>query len=196
MISPILLGLLVSLAVLVWPARAPVFSWRPDRPGDNSRWRRLLARVAGTVPEEPDHRHLVPEALELLSLCLLAGGAPAAAARSVGQSLPPALGGPLIAVGEALATTADARPAWEAAGALWAPARHSLELAESAGVPPGVALRQVAQDIRRDAVSGVEVAAARLGVRLVIPLGLAFLPAFVLTTIVPVVLALMQGITW
>jgi len=34
------------------------------------------------------------------------------------------------------------------------------------------------------------VATATLGIRIVLPLGLAFLPAFVLTTVVPVVLAL------
>jgi pilus assembly protein TadC len=45
-------------------------------------------------------------------------------------------------------------------------------------------------------VADVEVAAARLGVRLVVPLGLAYLPAFVLTTVVPVVLALTRSLSW
>jgi len=36
----------------------------------------------------------------------------------------------------------------------------------------------------------VELAAARVGVRLVAPLGLVLLPAFLLTTVVPLVVAL------
>jgi pilus assembly protein TadC len=61
-------------------------------------------------------------------------------------------------------------------------------------VPPAGLLRDAAADLRRDALAQVEVATARLSVRLVLPLGLAFLPAFVLTTVVPVVLALADGL--
>ena len=58
------------------------------------------------------------------------------------------------------------------------------------------ALVDAAADLRREAVADVEVRAARLGVRLVLPLGLAYLPAFVLITVVPVVLALTRDLTW
>ena len=48
--------------------------------------------------------------------------------------------------------------------------------------------------LRSNRLAAIDVAAARLGVRLVVPLGVAFLPAFVLTTIVPVVLALARQV--
>jgi tight adherence protein B len=41
----------------------------------------------------------------------------------------------------------------------------------------------------------VEVETAKLSVRLVLPLGLAFLPAFVLLTVVPVVTAVATSLT-
>ena len=40
----------------------------------------------------------------------------------------------------------------------------------------------------------LEVATATLGVRIVLPLGLLFLPAFLLTTVVPIVLALARQV--
>ena len=94
----------------------------------------------------------------------------------------------LDGVGRALLTGADAGRAWAEAGAQWEAARRALELAAVAGVAPAQALRQAAADLRRDRVSDVELATARLGVRLVLPLGLAFLPAFVLTSVLPLVL--------
>ncbi len=59
-----------------------------------------------------------------------------------------------------------------------------------AGVPPAELLTRAARDLRSSHVALVQAATARLSVRLVLPLAMAFLPAFVLTTVVPVVLAL------
>ncbi|KAE8762071.1 secretion system protein, partial [Georgenia thermotolerans] len=54
---------------------------------------------------------------------------------------------------------------------------------------PGPLLRRAAEAVRADRQRQAQEAAARLGVRLVLPLGLCFLPAFVLLGIVPVVVA-------
>jgi hypothetical protein len=51
-------------------------------------------------------------------------------------------------------------------------------------------LLAAAEDLRRESLEQVELAAARVGVRLVAPLGLVLLPAFCLTTVVPLVVAL------
>ncbi|MGB3859956.1 MAG: pilus assembly protein, partial [Ornithinimicrobium sp.] len=67
-------------------------------------------------------------------------------------------------------------------------------LAARGGVPPSELLSAAASDLRRDAVARVELQTAQLAVRLVLPLGLAFLPAFVLTTVVPVVIALATSV--
>jgi pilus assembly protein TadC len=70
----------------------------------------------------------------------------------------------------------------------------ALRLARAAGVAPSSLLLTGADDLRSNRLAAIDVAAARLGVRLVVPLGVAFLPAFVLTTIVPVVLALARRV--
>jgi pilus assembly protein TadC len=48
--------------------------------------------------------------------------------------------------------------------------------------------------VRRAEEQRLEVATATLGVRIVLPLGLLFLPAFILTTVAPIVLALAQQV--
>lgn len=77
----------------------------------------------------------------------------------------------------------------------WAPARRAMALADAAGVAPSAALRAAAADLRATQLQEMELAAARLGVTIVLPLGLAFLPAFVLLTVVPLVVAL-AGEVW
>lgn len=139
---------------------------------------------------------LIPEALDLLALALLGGASLGGAVRSVAAVLPGDQGAGLDDVGLALLLGADTAEAWDRAGQAWAPARRCLEVAAEAGVSPGPSLKQAAIDLRRAAMSEVEVATARLGVRLVLPLGLAFLPAFILTTVVPLVLALTSELSW
>ncbi len=70
-----------------------------------------------------------------------------------------------------------------------------MALADAAGVAPSVALRRAAADVRADQVQALELAAARVGVAIVLPLGLAFLPAFVLLTVIPLVVSL-AGEVW
>lgn len=57
------------------------------------------------------------------------------------------------------------------------------------GAAPGPALRAAAEQVRRERAERATQAAGRLGVRLVLPLGLCYLPAFVLVGIVPVLVA-------
>lgn len=188
-------------AVIVWPSRA-VPEWTPwsfmgGANGTGSAGARLSdRRGSGPRGRLPSAASLVPEALELVALALLGGGSLAGAVARVGAVVPGAAGRQLTEVGARLQTGATGEEAWEGAGEHWAPACRSLQLAELSGVAPGQALTRAAQDLRRDAVADVEVAAARLGVRLVVPLGLAYLPAFVLTTVLPVVLALTRDLAW
>lgn len=181
-------AVLAALVVLIaWPPARP--SWTP-RPGNGPGEAEAAAYPRGTEVA------LVPEAMELLALALQGGGSLAHAAAVVGQSLPPATGAALVEVSRALRAGVDPGQAWGSAGEEWDAARRAVELAAVAGVAPGPALRAGAADLRREAVGEVEVATARLGVRLVLPLGLTFLPAFVLTTVVPLVLALTRDLSW
>jgi tight adherence protein B len=68
---------------------------------------------------------------------------------------------------------------------------HALLLARDAGVPPAGILVAAAEQERRRRADRRRLAAARLGVEVVLPTGLCLLPAFVLLTVVPMVVALL-----
>ncbi|MFI7586319.1 type II secretion system F family protein [Spongisporangium articulatum] len=66
----------------------------------------------------------------------------------------------------------------------------ALDLAVRAGVAPATLVRRSAQEQRRRAVVAEQRAVRRLEVWLVAPTGLCWLPAFVLTGVVPLVIDL------
>ena len=68
-----------------------------------------------------------------------------------------------------------------------------LQLARRAGVPAATLLRAAAEDVRDDAAAAGLAAAERLAVRLVLPLGVCVLPAFVLVGVVPVVVGVLSS---
>ena len=67
---------------------------------------------------------------------------------------------------------------------------RAMVLAELSGAPAAGVVTRAAGDARTAAQERVELGAARLGVRLVLPLGLAVLPGFVLLAVAPIVLGL------
>ena len=73
-------------------------------------------------------------------------------------------------------------------------AREVLALAERAGAPATELLRSAAEEARRVARSDAQARAARLGVLLMLPLGLCVLPAFFAIGVVPL-LATVVGAT-
>jgi tight adherence protein B len=70
---------------------------------------------------------------------------------------------------------------------------ETLALAGHAGVPAAELLRAAAVDRRADAAADGLARAERLGVRLVLPLGVCVLPAFVCVGVVPVVLGILSS---
>lgn len=74
-----------------------------------------------------------------------------------------------------------------------APLGESAVLAESSGADLGRVLRSAARDTRRGRARQAEERAAHLAVRLVLPTGVALLPAFVVLGIVPTVMSLLGG---
>lgn len=68
-----------------------------------------------------------------------------------------------------------------------------LDLSRRAGVPAAGLLRAAAEDLRDDAAAAGLAAAERLAVRLVLPLGVCVLPAFVLVGVVPVVVGVLSS---
>lgn len=171
--------LALATAVLLWPGR------RGSRPPTG------LPRP--TVPRRRSRRRSeadVIESLELLALALRGGAGVVPSLQAVARHAGGPAGSELAQVAAALAWGIEEQRAWALAPARWQPARRALVLAARAGVPPAELVEQAAADRRRDHVAQAGQAAERLGVRLVVPTGLVLLPAFLLTTVVPVVIAL------
>ena len=162
---------------------------------------RALARLEPrTVREQRQQlQRDLPLLLELLSACL-AGGAPLpAAAGAVGAAVGGPAGARLSAVAAALAVGTAPSQAWQSlAGAdasqrgadPLAPAARALARASDGGAPVAAAVSRLAAVVRAEGRSAAEQAARRVGVLAVAPLGLCFLPAFVLLGVVPVVIGL------
>lgn len=132
--------------------------------------------------------------LELIGAALSAGaGVPrglAAAGQAVGGSDGAALG----RVAGALRLGASWTEAWDGAPARLDVVGRALRPAWDEGAAPGTALAAAADELRRARRDAARTAAGRLSVRLVLPLGTCFLPAFVLVGLVPVLLALGIGL--
>lgn len=173
-------------AVLVRPHAGAVVGVRLRRlapaPGD-----RADVGVPGAA-----HRSAVPVALvmELVAAALEAGMAPVnaveAAIRACGSQTLDQLD-PVVRLWR---LGAAAEQAWSAAPARWRPLARSFLLSERTGASAARVLRSAARDLRAARRRSARVAAHRLGVRLVVPLGLTTLPAFLLWAVAPVVLGL------
>ncbi len=68
-----------------------------------------------------------------------------------------------------------------------------LDLSRRAGVPAGELLRSEAEEARRAARSDAQVKAAALGVRLMLPLGLCILPAFMALGVIPLLITVISS---
>ena len=130
----------------------------------------------------------------LLALTLRGGVGLVEAMEAVATRVGGPLGMQLQTVAAAGRWGVEDAAAWASVSGAWQPAARALRMAASAGVPPADALAGAADEVRRSEQQRLEVATATLGVRLVLPLGLIFLPAFILTTVVPIVLALAQHV--
>jgi Flp pilus assembly protein TadB len=194
-VSP-LIPLLLGLAVMAWPPVPERAVESPDVTGRTSartsartsgRWAGRSAAATATVTD-------VANAIELLGLALRGGTGLVEAIEAVAGQLGGPLREDLETVTAALRWGVGDRAAWSSVPSAWQPAARALRMAAEVGVAPAELLQRAAEDMREAEQQRLGIAAARLGVRVVLPLGLAFLPAFVLTTVVPVVLALAQQV--
>jgi len=184
-------AVLVALGVVLLPGRP-----RPPRaPAAGS--------ARGAQPPLPD----APLVLDLVAAVVEAGAPPPAAVDAVARVLREA-GSP---VADQVARLGLSRPglpaqpstpgsrggeghldrcAEHAVASLRGPLERCLQLAEQTGAPVAVLLRSSADELRRRRRRAAALAAARLGVRVVAPLGLCTLPAFAALAVVPVLVSL------
>ncbi|MEV0003268.1 type II secretion system F family protein [Micromonospora sp. NPDC050980] len=159
---------------------------------------RLLRRIEPRAVRERRLRESadLPLAADLLAAALRAGGPVDRSVLAVAE----ALGGPLAdrlgRVGRTLnlgGTPTEAwahlRPVAGAAGLVGAAIRSSNSGAALAG-----ALTRLADDLRAERSTTAEASARRAGVLIVLPLGLCFLPAFILAGLVPVIVAVLGDV--
>jgi Flp pilus assembly protein TadB len=149
-------------------------------PATAGRFRRLPA-------ESPARQ--IPAALDLLAACLSAGAAPAQALAAVGDAFEGEVGATLSAVARLTTLGAPIETAWSAClhDRRWAPIARAVIRAHYSGAALTDVLAHLALDRRRALRADAEAAAQRAGVRAVLPLGVCFLPAFILVGVVPVV---------
>jgi len=138
--------------------------------------------------------HDVADALALLALVLRSGVGQSEALERVAQVSEGPVAAHLRAVTAALRWGRPSGEAWAYAPAAWGPAALAWQVAERAGAGPAQLIEEAAWRIREREDRRLETAGARAGVRLVLPLGLALLPAFACTAVIPVVLALGQSV--
>ena len=148
--------------------------------------RRLEAREGRGAPARAVD---LPPVLDLLAACLAAGAPLRSALAVVGESAPPPLGPVLRTAAGALALGSPPEAALAGLTGTAGLERFADVLARAAetGTAPADQLAALAEDTRRAAQDSARAAARRAGVLVVLPLGLCFLPAFVLLGVVPVV---------
>jgi Flp pilus assembly protein TadB len=131
-------------------------------------------------------------AWDLMAACLSAGLPVPPAARAAAEALPGPAGAALRRAAELLALGADPQQAWQPALECPDTARLARVARRSgrSGAALAAALGALATEVRAGAREGSEARAQRAGVLITGPLGLCFLPAFLVIGVVPVVVGL------
>ncbi|OJF12359.1 type II secretion system F family protein [Couchioplanes caeruleus] len=138
----------------------------------------------------------LPLAADLLAAALRAGAPVDHAVSAVAEALGGPLGDRLDRVGRSLRLGADPPEAWAHLADIPGAPRliaAAVRSSTSGGALAG-AFTRLADDLRADRVIAAEAAARRAGTLIVLPLGLCFLPAFLLAGLVPVVIAVLGDI--
>jgi len=140
----------------------------------------------------------VPDVAMLLAACLAAGATLRDASAAVRDAVDEPLRGVLSSVVARMDLGSEPGLCWESdtvAGRACADIAAAFERSTRTGAPIRVVLNRVADDLASERARRLEAAARAVGIRAVAPLGLCFLPAFLLIGVVPVV-AGFAGALW
>jgi len=154
------------------------------------RWIGRLEPAARARETDRMEGHL-PLVADLLSAAIAVGAPPDRAAHLVGAAVGGPLGVLLVAGADRAALGGDPTTAWRELARRPVTARlaRTLVTAGERGAAPAATLGRVAADARDSTRWSAEARARALGARAAAPLGLCFLPAFLLVGVVPVVAA-------
>ncbi|MEV7772713.1 type II secretion system F family protein [Kitasatospora sp. NPDC086791] len=171
----LVVGVLAAAGVHRWSARA-----------------RSPADRRAALEEELLTRQL-PLSAELLAACLGSAALPSEAVSAVGRSVGAPMGPRLVTIGAELALGAPPELCWRRLGEQHpslAPLARCLVRTSLGGTPVAGPLIRLAQGLRTAAARAAHARVRRAAVLATAPLGLCFLPAFVLIGVVPVVIGL------
>ena len=181
--------LVVAAAWLVLPGPA------------DDRCRRLASEAAGPSAKESVDTELpgparVAAIFDLMAAALDAGLPPGQALAAVASAMPSGLRTQAQRAAAMLQLSAEPRMAWEllAADESLGPLGLALARADQSGAPVAEAVRVLADEARRSDRSKRIERARRVGVRTAAPLGLCFLPAFLLVAVVPTIVGLIGDV--
>ena len=192
-----------QLAVALAVACAAV-AWVVGGGAHGSTSRLLAVAGSGPVPSSRPGRQTGPRRLaaagesdlalyvDLFAAGLAAGATVPDTVTAVSRALPGAVADRLQPVAAALSLGAPPEQAWAElrSDAALRPLSIALGRAAMSGAPPVDSLRGLAAELRVQRRLAATEAARTAGVRAVAPLGLCFLPAFVLLGVVPTVMGL------
>lgn len=135
-----------------------------------------------------------PVVAELLSAVVGAGASTSDAVGAAAAAVADPTASHLHAVRAALALGAPPEEAWSRAPTALSPIATAIRRSQTTGAPLTYVLEMAAEDLRREHRSAVQAAARAAGVRVVAPLALCFLPAYLLIGVVPIVASLARGL--
>lgn len=171
---PFPLGLLAGVVLGVWA----------------DRW---LARLEPRAVRQRRERIAadLPVAADLLAACLLAGSPPVEGAEAVAAAVGGPVGEELRAVAATIRLGGDPARCWLelAREPDLAPLGRGLARAMDSGAQLAATVVRLADDQRAERRASADAAARRVGVLATGPLGLCFLPAFLLVGILPVLIS-------
>jgi pilus assembly protein TadC len=141
-------------------------------------------------------RAALPLGVDLFAACLAVGRPPAESLRVVADAVGSPLADELATVSARMALGGDPVEVWRQAGAVpeLEPLARTMARSAETGAPAADALARLADDLRRERRASMEQAARSVGVQAAAPLGLCFLPAFVLVGIVPSVVSVFASL--
>ncbi|HWC36132.1 MAG TPA: type II secretion system F family protein [Mycobacteriales bacterium] len=152
----------------------------------------LSARPPTALPE------VVPVAVELLAGCLDAGLTMPDSLDAASLAGDPVTAAACRAAAAALRTGAPAAEAWHSwlADPWLEPVARTTVRATQSGASIAEELRRIAARLRSRRHARLQQRVQQASIWVVVPLGLFFLPAFVLVAVVPVVVGLFSGMHW
>jgi pilus assembly protein TadC len=140
--------------------------------------------------------HALPEALDLMEACVRAGGPLRNAVDTVARALGPPIAPLFGTVANALSVGLTDGEAWLVLGddPVAGPVARDLARSTAWGTTITDVLSAHAVDVRRQGTAERLAAAKAVGVKSVLPLGVCYLPAFILLGVVPFVASGLSGV--